>query len=377
MTSRIGEPLEFGTFFLPGPTEVRREVLQAMTRPMISHRGAEFRALFKRVQSGLRVVLGTDRPVFIATCSATGLMEAGIRNAPPGRILALVNGAFSERFARLGEACDRQVDRSEVPWGAAHDASAVAARLRAGGHTVVTVVHSETSTGVLNDVRAVSDAAHAAGAVCLIDSVSGVRGAELRFDAWGLDYVFTGSQKALALPPGLAFAVASEAFLANGARSSRGAYFDFAEFATAAARDEAPNTPAVSLYYALEAQLETVLSEGMEGAWARHAAMAALTASWCDHLAEATGAEVRPLAPSGHRSPTVTAVVLPADVTGESVVQRVGKEGYTIGGGYGKLKSTTIRIGHMGEHHPDGVGRCLRACGDVIRGLARQPAVRH
>lgn len=370
MTHTAGAPA-FGTFFLPGPTEVRSVVLQAMSRPMISHRGPEFRALYARVQAGLHVVFGTTRPVFIATASATGLMEAAIRNAPPGRVLALVNGAFSDRFANVSEACGRIVDRYEVPWGSVHDAADVTSRVRAGGHSVVSVVHSETSTGALNDVRAISDAAHAAGAVCVIDSVSGVRGAELRFDAWRLDYVFTGSQKALALPPGLAFAVASDRFLAAGERDRRGVYFDLAEFASHAARDETPNTPAISLYYALDVQLESVLAEGMPAAWSRHAAMSDRTAEWAARVQEDTGIPLAPLAAVGRRSPTVTALVTPPAATPQSVVRAVAERGYTIGGGYGKLKGSTVRIGHMGDHTLDGLDRCLGACGQVLRDLVR------
>lgn len=359
-------PAAFGTFFVPGPTEVRPEVLAAMTRPMIEHRGPVFRDLFRRAQERLRVVFGTEQPVLIATSSATGLMEAAVRNAPPGAVLALVNGGFSDRFAHIAQACDRTVDRYEVPWGAVHDVSELATRLRERRYAVVTVVHSETSTGALNDVRAISDAAHAAGAVCCIDSVSGLRGAELRFDAWDLDYVFTGSQKALAMPPGLAFAVASPEFLATGQRAGRGAYFDLAEMAAAASRNEAPNTPALPIYYALDVQLDAVLTEGLEAAWARHQAMAAATARWVDHLRSSTGVALSIVAPDGHRSPTVTAIALPGDVTPDTVIRGAAERGYTLGSGYGKLKGTTIRIGHMGEHSVDGVGRCLEAVGEVI-----------
>ncbi len=365
-STRIGRE----TFFLPGPTEVRPAVLAAMTRPMIGHRSAAFRALFARLQDGLRTVFGTQRPVFIASSSATGLMEAAIRNAPAGPVLALVNGGFSERFARIAAACGRRVDRYDVPWGSVHDPAIVTTRIRDGGHTTVTVVHSETSTGVLTDVRAIADAAHAAGAVCCVDSVSGIRGAELRFDAWGLDFVLTGSQKALALPPGLAFAVASDAFVGRGASENRGVYFDLAEFATAAARDEAPNTPALPLYFALDVQLEAVLAEGLEQAWARHAAMAARTAAWVDELRR-EGIALAILAPAGHRSPTVTAVVLPPAVSAKAVVDAVAARGFTIGTGYGRLADTTIRIGHMGDHTVGGLADCLAACRSALIEVAK------
>lgn len=366
-------PPAFGTFFLPGPTEVRPEVLQAMTRPMISHRGSAFRALFTRIQERLRTVFATLQPVYIATCSATGLMEAAVRNAPPGRVLALVNGGFSERFARIAEACGRTVDRYEVPWGSVHVAADVASRVRAVGHAIVTVVHSETLTSALNDVRAISDAAHAEGAICVIDSVSGLRGAELRFDDWRLDFVLTGSQKALALPPGLAFAVASERFRKGAleeVREGRGVYLDLAEFATAYARNEAPNTPALPLYFALDVQLESVVSEGLEAAWARHKAMSLLTAEWARTLREESDLDIAPLVAVGDRSPTVTALTLPSAMTSDMIVKAVAERGYTIGSGYGKLKATTIRIGHMGDHTPAGLERCLAACAEVLKGRA-------
>jgi len=365
------QPAAFGTFFVPGPTEVRPEVLQAMTRPMIGHRGSVFREMFHRIQAGLRVVFATEQPVLIATSSATGLMEAAIRNAPPGRVLALVNGGFSERFAHIAAMCGRSVDRYEVPWGCVHDASEVAVRVRQGRHSTVTVVHSETSTGVLSDVRAISDAAHRSGAVCCIDSVSGLRGAELRFDAWGLDYVLTGSQKALALPPGLAFAVASPAFLAGGVREGRGVYFDLAEMVAAAARDETPNTPALPIYYALAAQIDAVVGEGMEAAWARHTAMAHVTAQWVRDVRVSTQLDLSIVAPEGNRSPTVSAIALPPGLTPEVVIRGAARRGYTLGSGYGKLKSNTIRIGHMGDHTVEGVTRCLHAVAEVLHADAR------
>jgi aspartate aminotransferase-like enzyme len=236
----------------------------------------------------------------------------------------------------------------------------VAAHVTAAGHALVAVVHSETSTGALNDVRAISDAAHSADAMCVIDSVSGIRGAELRFDEWGLDFVFTGSQKALALPPGLAFGVASQRFLSSGDATARGAYFDLAEFASGAAKGEAPNTPAISLYYALAAQLECIVEEGIEAAWKRHAAMAAMTYAWADDLA-GNGISIAPFAAKGHRSPTVTAIKLPSGVSGEALVKAVSAAGIMLGAGYGKLKDTTVRIGHMGDHTPETVDRCLAA----------------
>jgi aspartate aminotransferase-like enzyme len=235
---------DFGTFFLPGPTEVRREILEAMLQPMLPHRGAAFEALYDRVDQGLRPVFRTQRPVFIGSCSATGLMEAAVRCAPPGPILALVNGAFSQRFADIARACDRETRVLQVPLGETHTLEAVDAALTAQWHAAMTVVHSETSTGALQDVAALAAVAHRHGTAILVDSVTGIGGAPVETDAWQLDFVLTGSQKALALPPGLAFGVASESFILQAqTATAKGLYFDLVEFEEYAHKRQTPNAP--------------------------------------------------------------------------------------------------------------------------------------
>ena len=358
----------FGTFFLPGPTEVRDEVMVAMMQPMIPHRGSAFEQLFERLQRGLRPVFKTDRPVYINSASATGMMEAGVRCSPPGRILSLVNGAFSERFAHIASMCARDVDRYEVAWGQVHTIPQLDERLSMRKYVAITVAHSETSTGALNDVRAISDCAHRHGAVCLVDSVSGLAGAELYFDDWKLDYLLTGSQKALALPPGLSFAVASPAFVdqANGT-SARGVYFDLVELDAYARRNQTPSTPALSLFYALEVQLKSIAAEGVEARWARHKAMAARTQDWLAKVGDKTGKRLVNIAPLGSQSPTVSTIRLPADLPSEGFTAAVAKRGIVVGNGYGKLKDSTFRIGHMGDHTTETVDRCLAACSSVLR----------
>jgi aspartate aminotransferase-like enzyme len=358
----------FGTFFLPGPTEVRDEVMAAMMQPMIPHRGSAFEQLFERLQRGLRPLFKTERPVYISSSSATGMMEAGIRCAPSGRILSLVNGAFSERFAHIASMCARDVDRYEVAWGQVHTIPQLEERLSMRKYVAITVAHSETSTGALNDVRAISDCAHRHGAVCLVDSVSGFAGTELYFDDWKLDYLLTGSQKALALPPGISFAVASPAFVdqANGT-SARGVYFDLVELDAYARRNQTPSTPALSLFYALEVQLKSIAAEGIEARWARHKAMAARTQDWLLKIGEKTGKRLVNIAPLGWQSPTVSTIKLPADLPSEAFTAAVAKRGIVVGSGYGKLTNSTFRIGHMGDHTIETVDRCLAACSSVLR----------
>lgn len=351
----------FGTFFLPGPTEVRPAVLRAMLRPMIPHRGAAYEALHARVVAGLQGVFRTRRPVYVMTASATAMMEAAIRAAPVGPILALVNGAFSHRFARIAQSCDRRTRILEVPRGAVHDAGAVERALADDRYAAVTVVHVETGTGAVNDIRTIARLAHAAGAACLVDSVAGVGGMPVETDAWELDFVFTGSQKALALPPGLAFGVASESFiLAASSTPMRGEYLDLVRYEEFALRSQAPHTPALSLVYAAEAQLDAIASEGIDARWARHAAMLARTERWVEECRRA-GIELSYLAAPDVRATTVSVIVLPEALSGPDIVRRVAARGSTIATGYGELRETTIRIGHMGDHDVSSLEGCLEA----------------
>ena len=361
-----------GTFFFPGPTEVRPAVLEAMTQPMIPHRGPRFESLFERLQQALQQIFGTTRPVYVSSSSATGLMEAGIRCAPEGRVLSLVNGAFSARFAAIAKGCERETDIVDIPWGGTIEVGELSRLLGAQKYAVVTVVHSETSTGALTDVRAVTRLARKYDAVCLVDSVTGVGGAELRFDEWELDYALTGSQKALALPPGLSFSVASAAFIER-ARSvrGRGLYFDLVEFDAYALKNQTPNTPAIPLFFAADVQLGAIAAEGMPARWARHTAMANRTYAWVDALANRHGDALHVLARAGHRSPSVTSITLPAAVTASTVLAAVVERGFTIGSGYGKNKETSIRIGHMGDHTLEGLERCLAACDSAFGALLR------
>jgi aspartate aminotransferase-like enzyme len=359
-----------GTFFFPGPTEVRAVVLEAMTQPMIPHRGAAFESMFQRLQTALQAIFVTTQPVYVSSSSATGLMEAGVRCAPAGRVLSVVNGAFSARFAAIAQGCGRETDVIDVPWGGTVDLDHLAERLRGTRYAALTIVHSETSTGARQDVRTAARLARDAGTACLVDSVTGIGGAELRFDEWELDFALTGSQKALALPPGLAFAAASESFIASARRTpGRGLYFDLVEFDAYARKGQTPNTPAIPLFYAADVQLAAIAEEGMAARWARHAAMAEYTYAWVDALRARHGDALHVLARAGHRSPTVTSITLPESLPGTTVLKAVKARGFTIGSGYGKNKESTVRIGHMGDHTLEGLERCLAACDEAFDSL--------
>ena len=351
----------WGRFFIPGPTEVRPEVLAAMTAPMIGHRVPEMEALMAHVQPGLRAVFRTERPVYVSASSATGLMEAAVRNGARRQVLSLVNGAFSDRFFQIARATGLAADAIEVPWGQAHAPEVLEQALRRGSYDAVTVVHSETSTGVLNPVRELAAVARAAGDVAiLVDTVSSMAGAAFETDAWGIDFVLTGSQKSFALPPGLAFAVAQDGILERArSRTDRGIYFDVLEFEKYIDKNQTPNTPAISLLFALRAQLDRMLAEGVDARLERHLAMARRTWQWVDHMREARGVALQVLAPEGYRSPTVTCITLPEPWTGPRLYAAVRDKGWEIATGYGALRDSSFRIGHMGEHTVAGLEELL------------------
>jgi predicted phosphoserine aminotransferase len=357
----------FGSFFLPGPTEVTDDVLAAQTRPMIGHRGKGMEELLGRIQPTLQRVFRTARPVYISSSSATGLMEGAIRNTAQRRVLSLVNGAFSDRFHKIAVACGVEADVLEAEWGATHRPEQLAAALKGGKYDAVTVVHSETSTGALNPIRELAEAAHASGdVVLLVDSVTGVAGNPVESDAWKLDFVLTGSQKAMALPPGLAFGVAQPNLLERAkAQKGRGIYFDFLEFEKFTLQNQTPNTPAVSLLYALAKQLERIDQETLPARWARHEAMAKRTWAWADAMT-ARGIPMKVLAAPGERSWTVTCLTVPPGKKGSEVNAAMKAKGITISPGYGKLKDSTIRIGHMGEHTVAELDRVLAALEEVL-----------
>ncbi len=360
----------FGTFFLPGPTEVRREVLEAMLAPMLPHRGTEFETMFARIVASLQPIFRTTRPVYVSTSSATGFMEMAVRCSPPGAVLSLVNGAFSERFADIARSCGRDVDVLTAPWGEVVSPEQVEAALRAKRYVALTVVHSETSTGALTALEPIAKLARAHGVLVLVDSVTGIAGAPVETDAWDLDVVLTGSQKALALPPGLAFAAVSERFLQSASQATaRGRYFDVLEFEQYAKKHQTPNTPALSLLYATLLQGEQIARDGIAHRWSRHEAMRQATAEWVARTSHQLDLPLCIAAREGMRSPTVTAIALPPSIAGDALVRAVAQRGFVIGGGYGQAKATSFRIGHMGDHTVTGLRNCLAAVADALQSL--------
>lgn len=341
----------FGRFFLPGPTEVHPEVLAALTCPMIPHRGREMRDLLGRIAEPLKQLFRTQRRVLVGTCSATGFMEMAVRSGVRGRALSLVGGSFGERFAAIVAASGREVVRLNVPPGQTVEPDMLRDAIRRTEVDAVTVVHSETSTGALAPLEQLAKVvSEFDDVILLVDAVTSIAGSPVETDGWGLDFVLTGSQKALALPPGLALGVASERMIQRAKTiPERGAYLDVVAFDEAFAEMQPTNTPAISLFYALDVQLKRIAAEGgADARWRRHEAMRQTVERWVSGRGGALGFCYLPQ--DGRRSWTVSCLNVPAGKNGRAIAQALGERGWTIGSGYGPLKETTIRIGHMGDH---------------------------
>jgi predicted phosphoserine aminotransferase len=353
----------FGKFFLPGPTEVHPEVLAAQIQPMIGHRSGAMEQLLRKMAPRLQALCRTSRPVLIGTTSATGFMEMAVRNGVRRRALSIVNGAFSERFAKLVAAAGKECIRLDVPLGVAVEPDMLRDALRRTPVDAVTLVHSETSTGVLQDAAALAATVREFDDVLvLVDAVTSMAGSPVEPDQWGFDFTFTGSQKALALPPGLALGVASERMVERAKTlPARGLYFDLPSFQAAMSKFQPTNTPAVSLLFALDRQLDRIDSEGgIEKRWQRHDAMRVCAERW----AAARGIEYLPC--EGRRSWTVSCLKLPQGKSAKDLMATLKARGWTIGSGYGSLKDTTIRIGHMGDHSVSELEQLLLIIGEAL-----------
>jgi aspartate aminotransferase-like enzyme len=332
----------------PGPTPVPPEVLAAGAQPVLHHRGPDFRALMQRTLERLQEVCRTRNDVLIFTASGSGAFESATVNllSPGERVLAVVAGEFGERWATLGATYGADVQELRYSWGETPRPEDVRARVEETGAEVVFLVHSETSTGVVADIQALAQAAHEAGALAVVDAVSSLGAVPLETDAWGLDVVVAGSQKALMTPPGLSVVAVSPAAWERCAQTTTPRfYFDWARLRASLETGTTPFTPAVSLVVALDAALGMVLEEGLEAAFARHSALGRA----CREGAKAMGLEL--FSPDEERSAVVTAILTPEGVDARELVLALRERfGITVAGGHGDLAPRMFRIGHIGYY---------------------------
>lgn len=347
----------FGRCFLPGPTDVRPEIYAATARTMFFHRGPRMINLLRDIQPSLGEMFGTTRPVFTATSSATGLAETAVRNGVRDRVAVVTGGFFGEMFARVAEACGKEVVRLGVPYGETLEADQLEELLDGPEVDAVAVVHSESATGALAPLGELAAVVkRRPDTMLLVDAVTAAGATPIEMDAWGIDFIFTGSQKSLALPPGLAIGSASEALVARAREvENRGYYFDVLTFLEEAETGLLAHTCAIPLYAALEQQLADIAAGGgWTARFARHAAMLARVEAWVGERPQ-TAILARP----GRRSPALSAVRLGDGVDPQAVVRALAERGYQIGTGLGSLASEVIRIGHMGDLTPAHVDALL------------------
>ncbi len=328
--------------FTAGPVEVRRDVLKAMTKPMITHRSSDYKKLHHSVVERLKELLRTENDIFLIPASSTGAMEAGVRSAVSRNILHLTCGSFAERWVEISRSNGKTATVVSTEWGKAIVPELIGSA--ADGVEAVAVTHNESSTGVMNPLESI--AAHlrkTPDVLLMVDAVTSAFGNIIDMKSVKPDLLLFGTQKALALPPGMAIAVVSERLLerAKGVED-RGRYLDLVEIKEFADRDLVPTTPPISLLYALDYQLDRIKDEGMQKRADRHFRMAEMARKWAsDHMSL--------FSQEGFHSNTITCVNNTSGMDFKQIDDGLAKRGYQIAEGYGKLKSKTFRIGHMGD----------------------------
>ncbi len=331
--------------FIPGPVEVIEEIRQAMATPMIGHRGSEFAELYAEIQPKLQDLLYTQNPVFLFTTSAWGAMEAAVRNGAHRRCLNLTCGAFSDKWHSVTKSCGIEADALAVEWGKAIKPEMVEDALKKKKYDCVTLVHNETSTGVMNPLEEIAGVMRKFPDVMFcVDCVSSMAAVKVEMDRLGLDVCLASVQKAFALPPGFAVCAVSERMLEKSkAAKGKGYYFDFQAYLDSHKKNQTPTTPSIAHMFALNLQLDRILEEGLEARFTRHREMADYTRNWAGERFECFAEE-------GYRSQTITTVANTRNINVSDLNKFLGERGATIGDGYGKLKGKTFRIAHMGDH---------------------------
>jgi len=349
--------------FTPGPVEVSEKTLAAFARPMIGHRGEPFKNLYRQIHPRLKELFGTQQPVFLSTSSAWGVMEAAIRNVVRQRVLCCRWGAFSNRWLDVARRCGKEAEPLQVEWGQAIDHRAIDAQLATGRFDAVTLIHNETSTGVMNPLPEICCTLAKYPEVALIvDAVSSFSAMPIPMDAYRIDVLLTGSQKALALPPGFAlFSVSEKAFHRAEQNPGRGYYFDFLEFRKQQAGDMTPTTPSIGHLHALESKLDDIFSEGLTSRYERHRRTNALVHEWV----RARGLEF--FATDGHRALTLTCVKNNRGIDVAKLVRDLREKHHlVIDGGYGQLKGQTFRLSNMGDETEETVSDLLSCLDDCL-----------
>jgi len=351
--------------FVPGPVDVAPEVLQAMTKPLLPHRSKEYEAIHRSAAEKAQKLFFTDYRVLIGTHSGSGMQECGVRNLAQKDILSCVNGAFSQRWYDVAVSNGKEPVRLDAEWGTAIKPDMLAEKLKEKNFEAVTIVHNETSTGVENPLKDLCQVVKEVSpdTMILVDAVSSLSGSKIEMDAWGVDFLLTSSQKCLALPPGLSLVGVTDRALEKAKTVlNRGWYFDLLIMEKHRIKNSTAMTPAVSLVYALDFQLDRIFAEGLEARFDRHAAMSQRVYDWSlEH-------GMSPFAEEGARSKTV------ATINNSRNIDIAALNGFLMekykmrmSNGYGDLKNKTFRIATMGETSMDDINQLLSAIEEFLK----------
>lgn len=349
--------------FIPGPIAVSDKTLRAMAQPMIGHRSTDFVALYQSLQPDLQTLFYTKDPVYISTSSAWGVMEGAVRNVTKKKVLNCMNGAFSDKWNDVAQRCGKAAGALKFEWGQPVDPDAVRRELATGAYDAITLIHNETSCGCMSDLPALMAVLREfPDVISIVDTVSSLSALPIKKDELGIDVLITGSQKALALPPGLSLISVSKRALERAAQvEGRGYYFDFLEFQKNHEAGMTPSTPVIPLIYALKSKLEDIKAEGLDARHARHARLNRKVRDW----GIAKGFKLFPKEGYGSVTLNCFANNLNIDLAALNKTLK-SKHKLVIDGGYGKLKGKTFRISNMGDETEETIVALLAALDSAL-----------
>jgi aspartate aminotransferase-like enzyme len=349
--------------FTPGPVEVSAKTMAAFSRPMIGHRSEDFKNLYRSVHPNLQKLFATKQPVFLSTSSAWGVMEASIRNLVSKRVLCCMCGAFSDKWFDVAKRCGKEAEALQVEWGKHIDHKDVDLALASGKFDTVTLIHNETSTGVMNPLPEIScTLAKYPDVIFVVDTVSSCGGVKIDMDALGIDVMLTGAQKALALPPGFSlFSVSEKGFARAETSPNRGFYFEFLEFKKQQAEWMTPSTPSIGHIFALQSKLNEIFEEGLQARFDRHSRTNGLVRDWVKRSGFDFFAE------EGFRSKTLTCVKNNKNIDVLAFAKKLREKNHLIiDPGYGGLRGKTFRLSNMGDETEETISDLINCLDDVL-----------
>ncbi len=349
--------------FIPGPIDVNPDVLGQMSKPLIGHRSKDASELQKNISEKLQEVFYTKEAILLSTSSGSGLMEGAVRSCTRKKAAVFSVGAFGDRWYKMAVSNNIEADIYRAENGDITTPEIIEKALKTNKYDLITLTHNETSTGVMNPIAEIGEVLKKFPEVIVcVDAVSSMGGVKLEVDKLGIDICITSTQKCMGLPPGMSMTSISEKAI-NAAKEVkyRGTYLDLLELYNYIKNKDwqYPSTPAISIMYAMDYQLDRILLEGLENRFNRHKTMAELVRAW--------GSKNFKLFPKEeYASQTLTAISNIKGIDVASLNKKLGNKGYQISNGYGELKGKTFRISHMGDYTPEDINELLETIDGIL-----------